>query len=113
RELELRNLESQKRVELQKWIESEQAKRETDWKDREQKLASAESNKERELAAWAKEKQDEFFSKNKNLVEENGLLETRIAELKTEFGKLTTDHESLKAENEKTKTDTQMLSSQL
>ncbi|MBL7554552.1 MAG: FHA domain-containing protein [Bdellovibrionaceae bacterium] len=113
RELELRNLESQKRVELQKWIESEQAKRETDWKDREQKLASAESNKERELAAWAKEKQDEFFSKNKNLVEENGLLETRIAELKTVFGKLSTDHESLKAENEKTKTDTQMLSSQL
>lgn len=113
RELELRNLESQKRVELQKWIEAEQVKRENDWKDREQKLASAESVKERELDIWAKEKQNEFFSKNKNLVEENGLLETRIAELKTVFGKLTTDHEALKTENDKTKTDTQMLSSQL
>ncbi|OYZ18979.1 MAG: hypothetical protein B7Y39_12765 [Bdellovibrio sp. 28-41-41] len=113
RELELRNLESQKRVELQKWIESEQAKREGDWKDREVKLANAESVKEKELDAWAKEKQNEFFTKNKNLVEENGLLETRIAELKTVFGKLQSDHEILRAENEKTKTDTQMFSSQL
>ncbi len=113
RELELRNLESQKRIELQKWIESEQVKHENDWKERETKLASAEVVKERELDAWAKEKQNEFFTKNKSLVEENGLLETRIAELKTVFGKLTTDHETLKAENEKTKTDTQMLSSQL
>lgn len=113
RELELRNLESQKRIELQKWIESEQSKRELDWKDRESKLANAESNKEKELNAWAKEKQSEFFAKNKNLVEENGLLETRIAELKTVFVKLQTDHESLKSENEKTKTDTQVFSSQL
>tara|TARA_B110001454_G_scaffold219156_1_gene250480 strand:+ start:5161 stop:8385 length:3225 start_codon:yes stop_codon:yes gene_type:complete len=113
RELELRNLESQKRVELQKWIESEQAKREGDWKDREVKLANAESVKEKELDAWAKEKQQEFFTKNKNLVEENGLLETRIAELKTVYGKLQSDHEVLKAENEKTKTDTQMFSSQM
>ncbi len=113
RELELRNLESQKRVELQKWIESEQARREGDWKDRETKLAGAESAKEKELDAWAKDKQSEFFAKNKSLVEENGLLETRIAELKTVFGKLQSDHEILKAENEKTKTDTQMFSSQM
>jgi pSer/pThr/pTyr-binding forkhead associated (FHA) protein len=113
RELELRNLESQKRVELQKWIEAEQSKREGDWKDREVKLSNAESVKEKELDAWAKEKQNEFFTKNKSLVEENGLLETRIAELKTVFGKLQNDHVILKSENEKTKTDTQMFSSQL
>lgn len=113
RELELRNLESQKRVELQKWVETEQSKLESSWKEREAKLANAESSKEKELEAWATEKQNEFFSKNKNLVEENGLLETRVAELKTVYGKLQLDHDALNAENEKTKTDTKVLSSQL
>lgn len=113
REIQLRNLESQKRVELQKWVEAEQAKREGDWKDREEKLAKIEVNKEREIDQWRKEKQDEFLTKNKSLVDENALLENRIGELKTVFAKLEADHQSLTSESEKTKTETTVMSSQL
>ncbi len=105
REIQLRNLESQKRVELQKWLEIEQSKREIDWKEREQKLAGLEANREKDIEQWKKDKQAEFLTKNKGLVEENGLLEGRIGELKSLFTKLDTDHATLKTENEKVKTE--------
>ncbi len=101
REIQLRNLESQKRLELQKWLETEQSKRELEWKQREELLANLETNKEKDIEIWKKDKQSEFLSKNKSLVEENGSLENRISELKTVFGKLDSDHVTLKSENER------------
>lgn len=105
REIQLRNLESQKRTELQKWLESQQTQREMEWKRREEILEKLEANKKITVEAWEKEKQNEFLTKNKGLVEENALLETRVNDLKTVYAKLESDHVNLKTENDKMKTE--------
>lgn len=113
REIQLRNIESQKRVELQKWMETEQAKHEVDWKQREDRLVNFETAKEKEIESWKNEKQQEFLTKNKGLVDENTLLETRINELKAVFGKLETDHTTLKVESDKARAESQQYAAQL
>lgn len=103
RELDLRNMESQKRLELQKWLESEQERLNSDWKRREQNLTDEEQRKHSEVEAWKKDRQTEFINKNKNLIEENGVLETRVQDLKTVVQQLTDSEIKLKSTTEQLK----------
>ncbi len=100
REIQLRNFESNKRNETQAWIKAEQKKKENEWQQKTAEITELEEKKNKELSQWLKERQDEFLYKNKDLIDENNLLEVKVKELRVDHSSLERNNSQLRSEND-------------
>ena len=64
-------------------------------------MKELEDKKNKEVAFWVKEKQEEFFNRNKFLIDENTLLDVKTKELRVEFEDMNKKYDLIKSEFEK------------